>query len=262
MASFMGIYIDNGKYVNQMPAQWLEPGVGGQRVNVANVYPKQPVLTNEEWEKIVEFYMKNAPEKLPSSPQRQIKVGIPFFKSKVFSNNKNAVPLIQSMTVDEDANLVYAAEYKGGVFKYNFKGKPLDYYSVQSHIVEMEASKDEIVLLNMATRYASDNPMGTFSIVNSFQDLKQKKFKTEIKQLMRPVDFAMGDLTGNNKNDFVLAEYGNLLGALSWFENKEDGNFQRHELFADDGSIKAEITDINKDGKNDIIALKGNRDIE
>ena len=260
MASFMGIYINGGKYMSKMPAQWLEPGVGGQRVKAANIYPDQPVLTTAEWEKIVEFYIKNAPEKLPVSPQREIKVGVPFFDSKPFSSNNNIAPLVQSMTVDKAANNVYAAEYKGGIFKYDFNGKLLDHYPAQSHIVKMKATKDEIVLLDMASRYGSDTPNGTFTMAKSFNDLKQKKYKTNIQKLMRPVDFVMGDLTGNNKEDIVMAEYGNLLGALSWFENKEDGSYQRHELFSDDGSIKAEIVDVNKDGKNDIIALKGNSD--
>jgi len=124
----------------------------------------------------------------------------------------------------------------------------------------MKSTKDEFVLLDMGGRLASENPKGAFVKTKSFRDLKQKKYKTNIQKLMRPVDFAIGDLTSDGREDIVMAEYGNLLGALSLFETMEDGSFQRHELFQDDGTIKTEITDLNKDGKNDIIALKGNSD--
>ena len=41
---------------------------------------------------------------------------------------------------------------------------------------------------------------------------------------------------------------------------KKDGTFIRHTLFPDNGAIKAEIEDLNNDGKNDIIALQANSD--
>ena len=260
MGAFMGIYQEGEKYVSKLPQNSIEPGIGGQRIKAANVYPDKPLLTTEEWEKIIEFYITNAPAKLPAAPKRRIRLGIPLFESKPFSTNKTINPLVQSMAVDEDTKAVFAAEFKGGIFKYDFKGKQLDYFPAESHVVKMQVDKNEMILLDMATRYASDNPKGTFSIANSFEDIKQNNYKTNIQKLMRPVDFAMGDLTGNGREDIVVAEYGNLLGALSWLENKEDGNYERYELFPDDGSIKSEIMDLNQDGKNDIIALKGNSD--
>ena len=241
MGAFMGIYQEGEQYVGKLSDKSIEPGIGGQRIKAANVYPKEPILTTEEWEKIIEFYITNAPVKLPASPKRRIRLGIPLFESKPFSLNKTINPLVQSMAVDETSKVVYAAEFKGGIFKYDFKGKQLDHFSAETHIVEMKIRENEMMLLDMATRYASDNPKGTFSIANSFEDIKQNKYKTNIQKLMRPVDFAVGDLTGNDREDIVLAEYGNLLGALSWLENKEDGTYERHELFPDDGSIKVKL---------------------
>ena len=33
----------------------------------ANIYPETPILSKEEWEKIVKYYLTNAPDKLPDS---------------------------------------------------------------------------------------------------------------------------------------------------------------------------------------------------
>jgi len=260
MGAFMGIYQEGEKYVGKLPKNSIEPGLGGERVNAASVYPNEPLLSTEDWEKIIEFYITNAPTKLPAAKKQRIRLGIPLFESQPFTENKTMNPLVQSMAVDEATQTVYAAEFKGGIFKYDFNGKLLDQSSGESHVVEMKVQENEFTLLDMATRYASDNPKGTFSIANSFEEIKQKKYKTNIQKLMRPVDFVIGDLTGNGREDIVVAEYGNLLGALSWLENNDDGTYERHELFPDDGSIKTEIRDLNNDGKNDIIALKGNSD--
>lgn len=261
MGAFMGIYRDGTKYVDKLPAQWMEPGLGGQRVAGANIYPEEPLLDIAEWEQIVEYYMSNAPNKLEAPQLPAIKVGVPGFESRAFTNPKDILPVVQALAVDETTKEVYAAQYQGGgISKFDSKGKKLDQAKNESLVVHMLADDNQFVSLDMATRYASDNPVGALDITESFDAYKAQKKKAHIPNLMRPVHIAQGDLTGNGKEDFVISEYGNMLGALSWIENKGDGTYTRKELFNDDGSTKTEITDIDRDGKNDIIALKANSD--
>jgi len=261
MGAFMGIYRDGTQYVDKLPSQWMEPGVGGQRVANANVYPEEPLLDLEEWEKIVDFYMRNAPDKMSAPKRSEINVGVPGFESRVFADKKDILPVVQAIAVDASTKEVYAAQYQGGgITKFNQNGRKLDQAKNESLVVHMLADDKQFVSLDMATRYASDNPVGALDISESFGAYKNKKKIANIPNLMRPVHLAQGDLTGNGKDDFVISEYGNMLGALSWIETKSDGTYQRHELFSDDGSTKTEITDIDRDGKNDIIALKANSD--
>jgi len=261
MGAFMGIYRDGTKYVDKLPPQWIEPGVAGQRVAGANIYPEEPLLNLEEWEKIVEFYMTNAPNKLNAPKRPEIKVGIPGFESRSFVRNKDVKTLVQAIAVDETTKNVYAAEYQGGgISKLSSEGKKLDQAKNESLVVHILADDEQFITLDMATRYASDNPVGALDVSKSFNAYKAKKKSVSIPNLMRPVHISQGDLTGSGKEDFVISEYGNMLGALSWVEHKDDGSYQRHELFNDDGSTKTEITDIDGDGKKDIIALKANSD--
>ena len=238
----------------------MEPGKGGERIRAANIYPDEPIITIDQWKKIVRFYLQNAPEKLARPNNPKIEVGIPFFKSKPFTKRKDIAPLVQSMTVDSENKTIYAAEYQGGIYQYDFNGKEIGKYNSKSHIVEMKATKDAFIALDMATRYASDNPQGVLNISNSFDQFKIQDNELVISDLMRPVDFTTGDLTGNRKDDIVIAEFGSMLGALSWLQQQDDGKYTRHELYPEDGSIKAEIKDVNNDGKNDIIALMANGD--
>lgn len=262
MAAFMGIYHDNVRYLDKMPAQWMEPGIGGQRVTAANVYPKEPLISRADWEKIRNFYVKNAPAKLSSaSAKTTIKVGIPNFKITEFNPTKEILPLIQAIAVDEDAKAIYAGVYKDGIYKMNTQGKLLDKTASTSFFVDFESTKNKFVALDMATRYATDNPTGKLLIADSFHDFKQQKFTTKLEKLMRPVSFDSGDLNGDGVKDYLIAEYGNYLGQLAWYEATDNGKtFKSHVLFPDDGAIKAKIVDLNNDGKNDILALQGNGD--
>jgi len=261
MGAFMGIYRDGTKYVDKLPAQWMEPGLGGQRVAGANIYPEEPLLDIDEWEKIVEFYMTNSPNKIVTSEKIEIKVGIPDFESKVFADKKDILPVVQALAVDETKKEIYAAQYQGGgISKFDKNGRKLSQAKNESLVVHMLVDGQQFVSLDMATRYASDNPVGALDISQSFDSYKVNKKSFTIPNLMRPVHLAQGDLTGNGREDFVISEYGNMLGALSWIQNKEDGSYLRHELFSDDGFTKTEIIDLNGDSKNDIIALKANSD--
>jgi len=164
------------------------------------------------------------------------------------------------MTVDEKTKEVYAAEYQGGIYKFDFHGDLIKKHSGRGHVVKMLARENDFVTLDMATRFASDNPQGTLRIGKSLDEYSFDKLELVYAKLMRPVDFSIGDLTGNGQEDFVIAEYGNMLGALSWLETRAQGDYLRHELYSEDGAIKSEIRDLNGDGKNDIISLMGNSD--
>jgi len=59
----------------------------------------------------------------------------------------------------------------------------------------------------------------------------------------------------HGKTDYLVCEFGNLKGALSWLENKGEGRYERHVIRAVAGALKAYVEDYNHDGKPDIWAL-------
>jgi hypothetical protein len=73
--------------------------------------------------------------------------------------------------------------------------------------------------------------------------------------LRRPVQIASADLNNDGKEDYVICEFGNLIGALSWMENLGNGKFARHVLRNAPGAIKAYVNDYNHDGTPDLWVL-------
>lgn len=262
MAAFLGIYHDNVQYLDKMPPQWIEPGMGGQRVAAAKIYPDEPLISREDWEKIRDFYLKNAPAKLASaSAKTEIKVGIPNFTVTEFNKTREVPPLVQAIEINEATKSVYVGAYKDGVYQMNGQGKLLDKTAGEAFFVDFLSEKNKFAALDMATRYATDNPTGQLLIANNFTDFKKKKLTGKLTKLMRPVSFNSADLDDDGVEDYLIAEYGNYLGQLAWYGSKDGGKtFQQHILHPDDGAIKAAILDLNNDGQNDILALQGNGD--
>jgi hypothetical protein len=73
--------------------------------------------------------------------------------------------------------------------------------------------------------------------------------------LERPVQMQAADLNGDGRVDYLVCEFGNLVGALSWLENKGNGQYERHVIRAVPGAIRAYVNDYNHDGLPDIWAL-------
>ncbi len=83
----------------------------------------------------------------------------------------------------------------------------------------------------------------------------QLQKKAVYNQLLRPVHISEVNINSDGKNDFVVCEFGYLIGALSWLQNNGNSTYTRHVVRDVPGAIKSIITDINKDGKPDILAL-------
>ena len=77
----------------------------------------------------------------------------------------------------------------------------------------------------------------------------------KLKNLARPVQISAADFNSDNKTDYLVCKYGNLIGALSWMENLGNNKFERHVIREVPGAIKAYIQDVNHDGLEDIWVL-------
>ena len=78
--------------------------------------------------------------------------------------------------------------------------------------------------------------------------------QTVFKNLRRPVQIVSCDLNQDKKQDYVVCEFGNLQGALSWIENTDTGHV-RYVIRGAPGAIRAYVNDYNHDGLPDIWAL-------
>jgi len=74
-------------------------------------------------------------------------------------------------------------------------------------------------------------------------------------RIARVADAEAGDLDGDGDLDIAVAGFGYDSGDTSWLENKGGWRFEQHVLLGLSGPINAVITDLNHDGRPDIVAL-------
>lgn len=262
MGAYMGIYNDNVRYYDSVPAKWLEPGIGGQRVMAAGIYPATPMLSRQDWEQIRDYILTTAPEKAISSTENlAIAPQTSRFKARFIQPDTNLNPLVTAIAIDEKAQRLYAGFLQQGMIQADFAGKLREYYAAFYGPVHIRVEEGRLSIADIGSIKGSDNPKGKFMAIRGMEDLKQKRPPVlQMDALQRPVFSEWADLDQDGDEDLVLCEFGYHLGELAWHENLGGGNWERHTLYPDDGTVSVGVHDFNGDGRPDILALMANSD--
>jgi hypothetical protein len=139
---------------------------------------------------------------------------------------------------------------------YDLSLQPVDSFSTEGPVIDIDFhAKPEVV-----TNIGQLNP--TNARLGKLQNILWKRnggmfldSVSHIDSLRRPVQSLQVDLNADGRPDELVCEFGNLTGALSWYENMGGNKFTRHVLRPVPGAIKAYIQDYNKDGLPDLIVL-------
>ena len=78
--------------------------------------------------------------------------------------------------------------------------------------------------------------------------------------LQRPVHLSKVDIDRNGSDDFVISQFGNQTGRLSWLKAGPKQTLTEYVIKNTPGAIQTEIQDFNNDGKLDIMSLFGQGD--
>lgn len=260
MGHRLGIY----KGAHQ-PDSLFDPRMGGEIVRKANIYPEQPVLAQEDWNKIVAYYLENAPDTI-LSPKRSkpitkslahftykeagyshrpamtsmVKI-LPDRRGIVFSDGKRNQSILTFLTPELEKN-----------YDLIFTRTPVDYYE----------REDTLYLTIVGDGvFPNELPAGSLQKVSKTQSSGfYDNAKEIISGMQRPVQLAYGDLNNDGLEDIVACEYGDLTGNLVWFENKGRDRYVKKILRAKPGAITSIIKDVNADGLPDILVLMAQGD--
>lgn len=263
MGHRMGIY-KGGK----RPDSLFEEGAGGKFVREAGIFPKEPVLSKEHWEKIVAYYMEEAPSELPSaSPHSDVTMNLPGFE--VHRPAFRFEPPRTTMVKVEDGRHVLVGQL----------GKKQTLALLDPHNTLFDTDRTRLSKMALpgipsslqrvgTTRYMtlmghvapSDQPTGKLVRLDLKPQTNQYRYVTLVDSLRRPVYSSHADLTGNERRDIVVCEFGHRTGSLSWFERLGNGQFEKHVLRDAPGALRSVVRDFNGNGRPDVMALMGQGD--
>lgn len=242
-------------YLGVRPIQDKFFEMSAEDINAAiqsGLYPNAPLLAEEDWQKIVDYYIANAPEKpLPQQKKSPVKVGLPFFNVQNSPYTEGGLPLVSMVKIDTFAKHIYVSRRDKNRLEIYDKGfKKRDSIPLESPVSDIVFSKNnpaEKYILQMGVMDPNDLTKGKLCQINA-----QNQITTLIDSLQRPVHLTMSDLNEDGVEDFLICNFGNRVGKLSWYDGKTHFETVLSPL---PGARKTLIHDMNNDGKPDIVAL-------
>lgn len=224
-----------------------------------NFYPSQPLMRPVEWQHILDYYMATSPDTLPpQSRQRPIKNGLPLFKAEIPSFRYDG-PMTCLTRVDTSepvhSLLLFDARYRN-LYRVSSSLQLMDSVHSDGAMVDLDFQPQGLLACNIGVLTPNNGKFGKVQSIHKGEDGKMRLDTVPLfDHLGRPVQLAAADFNRDGKTDYLVCEFGNMIGALSWMENKGNGQFDRHVIRAVPGAIKAYVDDYNHDGLPDIWVL-------
>ena len=222
-------------------------------------YPSQPLLSLNEWQNIIDYYVATSPDSLPGQDRKEkIAGGLTLFKAEIpaLSLSNAATTYVKINTNDTGHPIVISDALKQNIYFINRNFEIKDSVTGTGPVVDINYNKNYLLACNIGVLNPNNGKFGKAELINIDKAGHfQKDSVPFIDSLQRPVQVTPVDLNSDGKMDYLVCEFGYLTGALSWVENLGNNNFKKHILRAVPGAIKAYIQDYNHDGLPDIWVL-------
>ena len=224
----------------------------------ADYYPSRPLINDGQWQNIIDYYTALSPTLLPAQQRSSpVQSGLP-----IFSIEKPAFQYLDPTAcyVNIDTSVVPHELWIGDIlkkmlFRFNGQIKLIDSLNVDGIVVDKLVEKNKIVVCDIGIINPTNDRSGrTQTIIrNDRNDVRPDT--TLFDKLLRPVQVLSADLNTDGKTDYLVCEFGYMIGALSWYENLGNNKFERHIIREAPGAIRAYISDYNHDGLPDLWVL-------
>ncbi|MBL7873536.1 MAG: VCBS repeat-containing protein [Cyclobacteriaceae bacterium] len=220
-------------------------------VTVASTLPGSPMVTQDEWQSIVNYFVSNAPDTLVFAQKEKIR-NLEIFQSFHYADSEETIPLVTLVYADTIHHKLFVGNRNGKITQLTntFKTeKTFQFSSPASHL--MYDQEDGYLISLMGIMDPNDQLKGELI------QLKSENANRDLilDSLKRPVYFEKADLNGDGSKDYIVCMFGNYTGALVAFESDELIGYRKHLISPLPGTRRTLIKDFNGDGLPDIIAL-------
>ncbi len=218
-------------------------------LKAANIYPKLPILKEEEWVKIKNFYLNKALDKIPPIERKTSFDSLQLFKTEAINLNIPGGPITSYIDYDTMTKNIWLGDGRNMLYELDAAGNKIsERKSASSPIEVIRKNKEELFILNIGYFHPNDLPRGHLTKVSNGKNSKI------LEHLSRPVDVAFTDLDKDGTDEIIICGYGNQVGKLSLFKSNGD-SYKEQVLKAVPGATKVEVLDFNKDGLDDLVVL-------
>src|SRR5947207_9640674 len=213
-------------------------------------------VSEPDWEKLVGYYLEQAPDTLPQqSLPAQPQLDPPMFSAAPFIPRLHSSAIITLLKTDTVNERIFVGEAGSNTFRvFDFNRRLKASLTLGSPPTDVISEKDRLLVLESGRLEPNDEPKGTLAQYDFARDGSLHFDKILIDSLFRPVFVRGFDFAGHGRKDVVICEFGNNRGRLALYR-EDGGRYRRQVLDATPGAIRFEILDLTGDGFPDIVAL-------
>ena len=212
---------------------------------VLSTIPQSPMISNEEWESIRNYYSRNAPDTVAFDPPAIIDSLTLFTPHSI---ELPGTPLVMMLKASNPTGL-FCGTRSPKLYKLNNDLEPMDSFNISSPPSYVQEGDNGIDVLTMGIMDPNDQAKGQLVHIT-----KEKEMNIRIDSLRRPVYAEWADLDGDGRDEIIVCEFGNYIGQLCIYDTEESSP-KKHVLSSSPGARKTVVQDINNDGRKDILAL-------
>lgn len=214
-------------------------------------YPTSPSMTEDEWFAIAQWYIDRAPAELPPPPPVTVRDGTGVFRATKILD-AGVVPMTTFVKFDSASKHVLIGDgMRNRLHVATIDGSIVTSVPLKGPPSSLAVHNGRWYITDMGKLLPHDSAIG--SLVEVTWTDQTPSTRVVIDSLRRPTDVQCADLNGDRIADFVVCEYGNLLGQFGWYEIQEGGRTVYHQLSPLPGAIRAIVHDVNGDSRPDII---------
>ena len=215
---------------------------------VMETIPSKPLVTQEEWEAIVHYYIEKAPDSLLIQ-DKFLSGDLDQFE--VHPSISFKAPFVTVIKFDTLSQTLFVGNRASKLYELDPQFLATDSFQLNSPPSHIMFEQNQKLISLMGIMDPNDQAKGELVILPN----SSKVLQTILDSLQRPVHFEKADLNKDGHDDIVVCSFGNYTGGLLLFEGQESGQWVKHSLNAMPGARKVTLLDFNKDGLTDILVL-------
>jgi hypothetical protein len=236
-----------------------------QYIQRENVFPLVPLINEQDWEEVRNYYLTSAPEVAEPQRNKELPQTLDQFRSLRTSYRFSPPMITTAVGIDEGNSIIHLADsYHESITTLGANGRvisgPRNFLPAVTP-VKFDIDDNRIFVGSIGDLFgsstASDLP-GHIGILTDLENgIDNASYDSLISQLPRIADFLRVDLDSDGIDDFITSGFGLASGLLSVYWGDSDGSFEQNDLVARAGAVKAQAADFNLDGIMDFAVLFG-----
>ncbi|MFN0067438.1 MAG: FG-GAP-like repeat-containing protein [Limisphaerales bacterium] len=218
------------------------------------VIAPQPIMTEEEFTAVVDYYLARAPEAAwPAPPAPGIELGLKSFRLEPV-RRRTATPSTTLVKIlpGDGGRLLMGDDFTRTLAILDGQLAFREALALGNTPVAAKWSGGSLLLANIGSFQPAQTELAAITRWTRTGGAWQPQVL--VTNLPRTTDVQEADLNGDGRPDLVVSVFGNLIGRLAWYEATE-GGLREHRLLDKPGCLRTDIRDWNGDGRPDIMAL-------